>query len=130
MVRTSDASECRKRGIQPIDCTPTVRLALTAEMITHQLGHNLGMENDFYRQNGKFVHRKYENEPKECGGWMDYHTTETNGWSKCSARDFSRYLTANGKKDPCVQPEYPAPKYLTDVEMKFANLVIFSSLIY
>ena len=69
----------------------------------HEIGHNLGMDHDFntqiYQQQKKFQYRKYQN--KKCFGFMSYGKNR-NGWSACSARDFSRYLTSAGTKKPCL----------------------------
>ena len=73
------------------------------------MGHTLGMDHDFkqdvydaYRKTGilpKYEYRRYEYQEK-CRGLMDYIDDGT-GWSRCSARDFSRYLTSAGTKEPC-----------------------------
>ena len=58
------------------------------------------MAHDFIRK-GPYVYRKYESEPDDCRGLLDY-IDDGVGWSACSARDFSRYLTAAGTKKPCL----------------------------
>ena len=70
----------------------------------HEIGHNLGMDHDFntsvYNRQKKFQYRKYNK--KSCkGGLMDYGANR-NGWSACSARDFSRYITKAGTTKPCT----------------------------
>ena len=70
----------------------------------HEIGHNLGMDHDFntsvYNRQRKFQYRKYNK--KSCkGGLMDYGANR-NGWSACSARDFSRYITKAGTVKPCT----------------------------
>ena len=68
-------------------------------MIAHELGHILGMAHDFNdtiaNHNGSYVYRQYDN--GDCKGLMD-HTDSGGGWSKCSARDFSRTITSGGSK--------------------------------
>ena len=46
-----------------------------------------------------YEYRKYQNEATECRGLMDY-IDDGVGWSKCSARDFSRYITEAGETSP------------------------------
>ena len=68
------------------------------------MGHKLGMYHDFVdgAEHGRcnYLYRKYENEPEDCRGIMDYIDNGV-GWSKCSASDFSRYITSSGTKAPC-----------------------------
>jgi hypothetical protein len=64
------------------------------------------MAHDFnqrvYNNFGKYQYRKYENEQKDCRGLMDY-IDDGVGWSKCSARDFSRSITKAGEDKPCLK---------------------------
>ena len=57
---------------------------------------------DVYNNGGGYQYRKYEKETKDCRGLMDY-IDDGVGWSKCSARDFSRYLTSAGTKTACLK---------------------------
>ena len=49
------------------------------------------MEHDFISED-PFVYRNYMDDTSECRGLMDY-VDDGVGWSKCSAADFSRFLT-------------------------------------
>merc|ERR550539_2008352 len=86
-------------------CTKSKRIALTSEIIAHEIGHNLGMDHDFdqkkYNAGQGYVYRKYQKSKKDCRGLMDY-IDDGVGWSACSARDFSRYLTSAGTTNPCL----------------------------
>jgi hypothetical protein len=58
------------------------------------------MAHDF-KSKGPYVYRKYESEQNECRGLMDY-IDDGVGWSSCSARDFSRYITNAGTSKSCL----------------------------
>jgi len=92
-------------GCKNGNCTMSQRLALTSEIIAHEIGHNLGMAHDFdqkkYDAGKGYVYRKYQKSKKGCKGLMDY-VDDGVGWSACSARDFSRYLTSGGTTNPCL----------------------------
>merc|ERR1712150_291535 len=47
------------------------------------------------------MYRKYQSDPNDCRGLMDY-VDDGVGWSKCSARDFSQYITYGGRRKPCL----------------------------
>ena len=80
-------------------------LPLISQLVAHEVGHSLGMDHDFkqdvYDAGQGFEYRKYEYESADCRGLMDY-IDDGVGWSKCSARDFSRYITSAGRKKPCL----------------------------
>jgi len=100
--RAPTAQDCKNDGISK--CTKSYKLGVLAKTTAHEIGHNLGMDHDhdtkYYASTRKFKYRKYKG--KSCkGGLMSYGKVR-NGWSGCSARDFSRYLTSGGKKTPCL----------------------------
>ena len=66
------------------------------------------MAHDFSSQDkyGGYTYRKYGTNGyggsgSDCRGLMDY-IDDGVGWSKCSARDFSRYITNGGQTSPCL----------------------------
>jgi len=63
--------------------------ATTAETITHEMGHNLGMQHDFSDSLGTNYLR--QSNGVSCKGYMDYND-KTNGWSPCSVSDFTNYI--------------------------------------
>merc|ERR1712110_766354 len=100
--RAPTAQDCKNDGIS--DCSKSYKLGVLAKTTAHEIGHNLGMEHDhdtkYYASTRKFKYRKYNG--KSCkGGLMSYGKVRK-GWSGCSARDFTRYLTSGGKKTPCL----------------------------
>merc|ERR1712110_1027641 len=100
--RAPTAQDCKNDGISK--CTKSYKLGVLAKTTAHEIGHNLGMDHDhdtkYYASTRKFKYRKYKG--KSCkGGLMSYGKVR-NGWSGCSARDFTRYLTSGGKKKPCL----------------------------
>ena len=70
-------------------------------------------DQDKYNQ-GITKYRKYQSDPSDCRGLMDY-VDDGVGWSKCSARDFSRYITYGGRRKPCLAGNYVKDLNLTIV---------------
>merc|ERR1711981_311100 len=101
LIGPPNKKDCKNDKIKK--CTKAYRLAVLAKTAAHEIGHNLGMQHDhdtaYYKQTKKFKYRKYND--KKCFGFMSYGKNR-NGWSACSARDFSRYLTSAGTKTPCL----------------------------
>merc|ERR1712141_842707 len=88
--RAPTTKDCKNDNIKK--CTKSYRLGVLAKTTAHEIGHNLGMAHDFnqsvYQKTKKFQYRKYG--------------LKRNGWSSCSARDFSRYITKAGTTKPCT----------------------------
>jgi len=79
---------------------------ITAQIIAHEIGHNLGMFHDFTNSRGN----RYENGQlcTNVGGYMDYTQTPTK-WSDCSVGDFTRYYNFVNSRRPNdgVRPSSP-----------------------
>ena len=77
---------------------------------------------DIFDYHDIYEYRKYEFESADCRGLMDYIDNGV-GWSKCSARDFSRYLTSAGSKEPCL----PKRKTIRNKIMRISQYISFLS---
>ena len=76
--------------------------------MAHEIGHTLGMEHDFRNDLSDggtnpdtTVYRQRDG--RNCRGLMDYVDNGV-GWSTCSIRDFSQYLTNGGGHPRCLLP--------------------------
>ena len=84
--------------------TNLLYLLYCLQTAAHEIGHTIGMPHDFtdtHKRGTAYTYRKYDG--KSCaGGFMSYVNQGKNGFSKCSARDMSRYLTKGGTTKPCT----------------------------
>lgn len=105
MVMTPTKKDCKNDGYSATAAKcHAYRISKLASTAAHEIGHTIGMMHDFkdpHKRGSAYVYRKYNN--KSCaGGFMSYVNQGKNGWSACSARDFSRFLTKGGTTNPCL----------------------------
>ena len=61
----------------------------TAQLVAHEIGHNLGMSHDFDPQHGG------QNGYCDCKGIMSYCNNAPQRWSSCSRNDFKAHYNMN-----------------------------------
>merc|ERR1711994_860476 len=67
---------------------------VTSEIITHEVGHQLGLGHDFVGMDSTKL--KTGPDGKKCNGFMDCNET-TDQWSKCSNADMKSSSTLSRK---------------------------------
>merc|ERR1712088_371228 len=63
-------------------------LAVSAFILSHELGHNFGMSHDFDNSHGG------QGGPCDNTGIMSYGSTDYTGWSTCSRSDFEKHYAS------------------------------------
>ena len=71
----------------------------TAQLVAHEIGHNLGMSHDFDPQHGG------QNGYCDCKGIMSYCNNAPQRWSSCSRNDFKAHYNMN-KGNWCLSSKF------------------------
>ena len=79
------------------------RVTMTAYIVAHETGHNLGMSHDFVSKNNP---RYYKGQSCDNKGIMSYGSPPME-WSKCSRNDFMARYNQVGSANWCMQSKFP-----------------------
>ena len=82
-------SICRSKELSSSMNEKQSSAAGTAQLVAHEIGHNLGMSHDFDPQHGG------QNGYCDCKGIMSYCNNAPQRWSSCSRNDFKAHYNMN-----------------------------------
>ena len=78
------------------------RVTMTAYIVAHEAGHNLGMSHDFVSKNNP---RYYKGQSCDNKGIMSYGSPPME-WSKCSKNDFMARYNLVGSANWCLESKF------------------------
>ena len=70
-----------------------------SEIVTHEMGHNLGMSHDFNDKTPRY----FKGEDCDCQGLESYCSFPPLKWSECSRNDFLAHFNAIGESKWCLE---------------------------